>query len=425
MFALEARIEKEEEVIMSTNLPKTAGTLFLFLAWLLLTSCGGSSSGVPPAATQPPVPSQTVYIVSMSGLSAYQASDGKQRWGFQPSSFTLFSAQVPLALANGVVYWIADKLYALNTSDGKQRWSAPAGDSPEAVSISENLVYVLSSDLLYAFNTSDGTLRWRQQLQYSLGTTAKLLLDNGTLYAINGANLTALRADSGAVQWQFNLDPGLGEPSTNIFLAKSILLVWSPTALDGLNASTGEKLWHKDTQAKYLKVVGDTVYTIFMDVPTDGLSPIITGLRALHLQDGTQLWQVNTPVQDGQASFITDETVFRAIGPTSGDIEARSLQDGHPLWQTQSGNTFVDLLADGGTLYLETQQGEIDALHATDRKQLWQYQGASGNLSLALMDHVLYLVGKDSGDVVALDPARGIPLWHLALGNSISAFTAS
>jgi outer membrane protein assembly factor BamB len=361
----------------------------------------------------------------MSGLSAYQASDGKQRWGFQPSSPSLFSAQEPLALANGVVYWIADKLYALNTSDGKQRWSAPAGDSPGAVYTSGNLVYVLSADLLYAFNTSDGTLRWRQQLQYSLGTTAKLLLDNGILYAINGANLTALRADPGAVQWQFNLDPGLGESITDIFLAGNTLLIWSPTTLDGLDASNGHALWHKDTQAKDLRVVGNTVYTIFMDVSTDGLSPTITGLRALHLQDGTQLWQVNAPVQDGQASSITDETFFRAIGPTGGDVEARSIQDGHQLWQTQSGDTFVNLLADGGTLYLETQQGQVDARRVQDRNQLWQYQGASGVMSLDMLDHVLYLVGKDSGDVVALDPAKGTQLWHLAVGNSISALVVS
>ena len=410
---------------MGTKLLTHAGALFLFLVGLLLAGCGGSSSTGNPAATPAPVLSQMVYIVSISGLSVYQASDGKQRWSFQPSSTPLFSAQEPLALANGVVYWIADKLYALDASDGKQRWSAPVGDNPGAVSTSGNFVYVLSADLLYAFNTNNGTLRWRQQLQYSLGTTAKLLLDNGILYAINGANLTALRADSGAVQWPFNLDPGLGKSITNIFLVKRTLLVCSPTTLDGLDASTGHALWHKVTQAKDLRVIGDTVYTIFMDVPTDGLSPIITGLRALHLQDGTQLWQVNAPVHDGQASFITDETFFRTIGSTRGDVEARSIQDGHQLWQTQSGNTFVDLLADGGTLFLETQQGEIDALRITDGKQLWQYQGANGDVSLSLMNHVLYLVGKDSGEVVALDPVRGTPLWHLALGNSISALVVA
>ena len=410
---------------MGTKLLKHAGALFLFLGGLVLAGCGGSSPASNPTATPTLVPSHMVYVVSMSGLSAYQASDGKQRWSFQPSSTPLFSVQEPLALANGVVYWIADQLYALDASAGTQRWSAPVGNSPEAVSTSGNLVYVLSADLLYAFNKNDGTLRWRQQLQYSLGTTAKLLLDNGILYTINGANLTALRADSGVVQWQFNLDPGLGESVTDIFLAGNALLVWSPTTLDGLDASNGHTLWHKDTQAKDLRVVGDTVYTIFMDVPTDGLSPTVTGLRALHLQDGTQLWQVNAPVQDGQASSITDETFFRAIGPTGGDVEARSIQDGHQLWQTQSGDTFVNLLADGGTLYLETQQGQVDARRVQDRNQLWQYQGASGVMSLYMLDHVLYLVGKDSGDVVALDPVRGTQLWHLAVGNSISALVVS
>ena len=405
---------------MGTKLLKHAGALFLFLVWLLLAGCGGSSSAGNPAATPAPVPSQTVYIASMSGLSAYQVSNGKQRWSFQPSTTPLFSAQEPLALANGAVYWVADQLYALDASDGKQRWSAPVGDNPGAISTSGNFVYVLSADQLYAFNTNDGTLRWRQQLQYSQDTTAKLLLANGTLYAINGANLTALRGDTGAVQWQFNLDPGLGDSITDIFLAGNTLLVWSPTTLDGLGTSNGHVRWHKDTQTQDLRVVGNTVYTIFIDVPDGGLGNSVTGLRALRMQDGTQLWQVNAPVQDGQASFITDETFFRAIGPTRGDVEARSIRDGHQLWQMPSGRTFIDLTADGGMLYLETHQGEVNALRATDGKQLWQYQGASGDLTLSLVDHVLYLVGKDSGKVVALDPMKGTRLWHLAVGNSIS-----
>jgi len=243
---------------------------------------------------------------------------------------------------------------------------------------------VLSANVLYAFDTGDGTLRWRQQLPYSLDTIAKLLLDNGTLYAVSGANLTALRTDSGDVQWQFSLDPGLGESIKDIFLAGNTLLVWSPSTLDVLDAGSGHALWHKETQAKDLRVIGETVYTIFVDVPDGGFGNIVTGLRALRLHDGTQLWQVNVPVQDGQVSSITDDTFYRAVGPTGGDVEARSLQDGHQLWQTQSGVTFVNLLADGRTLYLETQQGEVDALHATDGKQLWHYQRTSGDLSLSL-----------------------------------------
>ena len=227
---------------MGTKLMKHAGALSLFLAWLLLASCGGSSSAGNTTATPLPVPSQTVYVVSTTGLYAYQSDDGKQRWSFQPSSTLLFGAQEPLALANGVVYWVADKLYALDASDGRPRWSAPVGNNPGAVYVSGDLVYVLSSDLLYAFNTGDGTLRWRQQLQYSLGTTTKLLLEHGTLYAVNGANLTALRADSGAMQWPFSLDPGLGESITDIFLAGNTLLVWSPTTLDGLDTSNGHVL---------------------------------------------------------------------------------------------------------------------------------------------------------------------------------------
>jgi outer membrane protein assembly factor BamB len=297
-------------------------------------------------------------------------------------------------------------------SNGTTRWSAPVGDNPAAVSVRGNLVYVLSADLLYAFNTGDGTLRWRQQLPYSLGRTATLLLDNGTLYAVNSANLTALRPDSGAIRWQFSLDLGLGESIKEIFLTGKTLLVWSPTTLDGLDAGARHDLWHQETRAKNLRVVGETVYTIFMDIPADGPGTIVTGLRALH-------------IQDGQASSLTDETFFRAIGPTGGDVEARSTRDGLQLWQTPSGNTFVNLLAGVGRLYLEMQQGEVDAWRATDGNQLWQYQGASGGMTLSMLDHVLSLLGKDSWEGVESDPLKGTARWHLALGNSISAFIVS
>jgi outer membrane protein assembly factor BamB len=288
--------------------------------------------------------------------------------------------------------------------------------------VSGNLVYVLSDTQLYAFASSDGALRWRQNLQPTLGNTAKLLVRNGVLYSVNGSNLTALRADSGSIQWQFSLDPGLGESISDIFIAGSTLLVWSPTTLDGLDASSGHALWHKETQAKDLRVVGSTIYTIFIDGPDGGLGNIVTGLRALHLPDGTQLWQVNTPVQDGQASVITDDTFFRAVGPTGGDVEARGIQDGHLLWQVPSGNTFVSLVADDGILYLETQQGEVDARQVTDGKLLWQRQEAGGEMSFSLQDDLLYLVSKNSGVVLALDPATGTSRWHDALGNSLGGF---
>jgi outer membrane protein assembly factor BamB len=73
-----------------------------------------------------------VYLSSTTGLTTYSANDGKPLWSFQPSSMPFFSPQEPLALASGTVYWIADKLYALDTAAGKLRWSAPIGDAPGA-----------------------------------------------------------------------------------------------------------------------------------------------------------------------------------------------------------------------------------------------------------------------------------------------------
>jgi len=56
--------------------------------------------------------------------------------------------------------------------------------------------------------------------------------------------------------------------------------------------------------------------------------------------------------------------LFPSYWAEGGDVEASSIRDGHRFWQIPIGNTFIDLTADSGTLYLETLQGEVDTLRA-------------------------------------------------------------
>jgi hypothetical protein len=61
---------------MGTKL-KDARFLFLFLAGFLLASCGAASSDGTTTTLMPPVATHIVYVASTTGLTTYNASDGK------------------------------------------------------------------------------------------------------------------------------------------------------------------------------------------------------------------------------------------------------------------------------------------------------------------------------------------------------------
>ena len=92
------------------------------------------------------------------------------------------------------------------------------------------------------------------------------------------------------------------------------------------------------------------------------------------------------------------------------------------LWAHGLNNARVMIWGEKGTLFVSSNGfggAHTVALDAQTGRELWKTP--TGDFSAgapALLDDVL-LVGSDSGDLLALDPASGAELWRVAIPNQI------
>src|SRR3981081_2226032 len=135
--------------------------VLLLLLSCLVASCGPEVQ----TAKRPDGPSlNVVLMLTMNGLVALNRQDGKQRWTFRPQGWQSPQelAAGPLAIVAGVVYWEADRLYAIHAEDGKQLWSTVLDASGTALflSVGSDLLYTTISATVYAFDKKNGKLVW-------------------------------------------------------------------------------------------------------------------------------------------------------------------------------------------------------------------------------------------------------------------------
>ena len=116
----------------------------------------------------------------------------------------------------------------------------------------------------------------------------------------------------------------------------------------------------------------------------------------------------NAPLIAGGRIFASDDRSLAAI-----DLSAAKT-----AWTFTAGQSIDSSpLESGGTLFVRAKDGFLYALRADTGKLLWKtklkepfHSGAVGCAPLALVDGVLY-AGTDNGQLFAIDPKSGSPLW--------------
>jgi len=164
----------------------------------------------------PAVRGDTVYLATPTDIRALAATDGSERWRFEP-------AQSPRAVfvIGDAVYLEASEasavntLYALDASDGTERWQFQTG-SEFPPTVTADTVYAWGREnRLHALEPDDGTVRWQhvQSHQHTFSPAG----DNETVYIAttdtlgpvthrevnSGGTITALTTSDGASQWSY------------------------------------------------------------------------------------------------------------------------------------------------------------------------------------------------------------------------------
>jgi outer membrane protein assembly factor BamB len=235
--------------------------------------------------------------------------------------------------------------------------------------------------------------------------------------------LYALKQDTGEIAWRTRLDNSLTD-ATPALEGQVLFVAVHSTALEALNAYTGQVYWISETGQKIQApplVVGNRV-----------LVATLLSLWALDAASGRVLWHfhhgaVGWPTTGSPA--VSGNEVYASLG-TSTRLWALALSDGHLLWSFDTGDRITsEPLAQNSSVYLATWHGHIFALDRVTGKQRWTYAlntSRSANVvdgvggSMALAQNRLF-VGDYRGVVLCLDAQHGKLIWRFATGGQVLA----
>lgn len=419
----------------------TSAFLVLFISAWALVGCGGTASptATHPAATPTPPPSKTLYLLTASGVGAVRDDNGQVLWTSTVTNAN--SGSVLMTVAQGVLYIAGgSSLYALDTKTGKTLWTGTESGA-EQITVQGNYVYVSYNGTIYGYHAKDGSLAWRMDIptvnisntsNNAVGTN--VFVENNLVYGWVGDTIAALNPDNGSIVWKLTMPAQLSDYSDSairdVEVTPDVLVIASLSGFIegqaygetiGVDANKGSQLW-KTTGQTLVHVVNSTVYMVGNTAEHQGQTGAT--LSAVKLQDGTKLWSVDDSAIDTSNPMTFSDTAFyAATGPSGGDLDVRSLQDGHVLWNSPGAGTYKSLLADGNQVFGYLDQQGVVAWDAAQQKKLWLNQNLNDDsLQMQIIDQHFYAyTGRGNPPLIVLDPTKGTTLWQTPSNNPVLA----
>ncbi len=316
---------------------------------------GAWNNGFATINTSPIFGAQNVYFLTgPNGMVALRMSDGQKQWAVDGGSQRNdgYGAAGAPVLQNGVVYFGASTLYAVNAADGTVLWKYhdttpnPADANAEgfavngAINVANGMIYFTGEDReYYALHAADGTLAWKYATNSVVaafdGNQIPIVFGQGTLYYTNIVG--ALDAMTGKLKWSKTI--GTQELGQTIFVSN-----------------------------------GTFIYQNGQDV-RGGLDMV-----AVSDADGHSLWSMSSP-RCALYQPVQDANLVYMAGPLACGIDTTS---GHLLWTSNALNDggYVDVFAqrviDGHLIAIHAfssdggeQNPKVTALNGTDGSVAW------------------------------------------------------
>jgi len=380
------------------------------------TGSGSHKQATPtpvPTATATPLPTPstpldidgTLYVINHGGLSQLLA-DGSRRWTYKPETHPQAGSKVPsgymltttLTVGRGVVYVTGANTIA--QTNGTSQVNA-----------------------LFGIDEANGNLLWQLPLtdaavsmQYTFATGSSGL---DTLYiALNSGELLALNPSDGALRWSKTF-------STNKIIAIDQGVIYlqyfsGPLELTAVRASDGQQLWHKKPTGLQIEpdsasFVNNTIYVSAPSAPYgDGLNSAPYYVVAYNAHDGAQIWKsqpINSMIQNGPT--VLNGLLY--VGAENGQIDALKASDGTLKWHTDASSSVeTPLYTSGTTLIVATTGGWIMAYDAASGgRALWSkpapgFVGTSGTeFYVSPKADKIYYSSQTASSINVLDASNG------------------
>jgi len=315
----------------------------------------------------------TLYVSDRRGrVQALDAANGNERWR---TDLDLDVSAGP-GLGDDLVVIATRKgqVVALDRHDGKERWRASVTSEVLAPpAIGDRAVVVQSVDgRVAAFAADTGKRLWlfeRSEPALSLrGTSTPVVVGDAVLAGFASGKLAALNLRDGRLLWEIPVAEPHGrteierliDVETPVLVTERALIAAAYQGkIVAVSLENGRLLWSREISTySALSADADNVY----------VSDARGAVYALDLRSGATVWkqdqlhgrQPGTPMVTGQAV---------AVGDFEGYIHWLARDDGRFLARERiaSAAVLAPPLADGTTLYVEAQNGELAAYRLESR----------------------------------------------------------
>ena len=270
----------------------------------------------------------TIYVSDrVGGLVAFNPDDGTLLWRYDPEEpnsvvdiCTLYGNKTITVGPDGTIYYsgLTKSLFAVNP-DGTRKWTFTTDDwisgSP-AIDPGREVLYFSSSSgsLTYALAMEDGELLWDYETGRVNSGGPSLDPQTGTVYigSFTG-NLTALNPD-GTLKWLFNVGTAIGY--TPAIASDGTIITASGNRIYRLNPVNGSVIWEIETDEGGFTGGGpaidgnDIIYLVDAN---------FGNLRALRLEDGSQVWNYNFNMTNGVRCDLALDPFGRLVVKSSQD----------------------------------------------------------------------------------------------------------
>jgi outer membrane protein assembly factor BamB len=336
---------------------------------------GSTGKGPGPAyiRLQPNLQGDGLYVTDTRGrVRALAADTGEQRWRTDldleiTAGVGVGDDLVLVASRKGVVV-------ALDKASGMERWRAPASSEVLAMPVAEAGVVVVQSvdGRLTGLAAADGRRLWsleRSEPALSLrGTATPVIVSDVALTGFATGKLVAVSLREGRVLWDIPVAQSQGRSEIErlidvdapvMVVGKLLVAAAYQGKMVALNLDNGRLLWSRDL-------------SVFTPMTTDGSNIYAVDTRgqvlALDLRSGATVWQQDKlHGRRPSAPVVVGQTV--AVGDFEGYVHWLARDDGHFVarQRVSSAAVLAAPVADGGTLYVGAQDGDLAAYRLEPR----------------------------------------------------------
>lgn len=301
---------------------------------------------------------------------------------------------------------------------GKLLWTQQFGPIFSSPVAGLGMLYVSSTNgYLYALQQSSGSIAWRARLD-NLLTDATPALEGQVLFvSVHSTAIESLNAYTGEMYWTFETSEKIQSPP---LVVGGHVLVATRTSLWELDARTGQVMWKFHRGVSGWPTTGSP--TVAGNVVYIGLGTG-TQLWALDLTNGHILWSFDTGDRITSEALVKADDVY--IATWHGNVFALNRFNGTKRWVYALNMNHSQNIIDGvagsmaladGHLYVGDYRGVISCIDALHGRFIWRFATGAQILATPVVTAGQVYIGSGDGNFYALDTQTGRPTWHYDTG---------